>query len=88
MPSELDKFNKAERDFLTEYTRVHLMEWCCQTISQGRIMDVRAAAETVAQKTTADFCLILAREKSWVSQSDPPKVLARGFAVAESFLKR
>ena len=80
---------KAEQDFLEQHAREHLKEWCAQTIVAGGIVDVGGGGPTPHQKLVATQCLELAVEKGWVSAaSNPRRVLARGFAVAESFLKR
>lgn len=78
----------AESDFIEQYARTHLLEWCCQTMVHQHIKDVQAAGTTAAQRTVADQCLAFAQEKGWVSKSTPPRVLAKGFSTAAAFLKR
>ena len=80
--------SKTETDFIEQYARIHLVEWCCQCIEHGAIMDVGAAGETKAQKAITSKCLEFALEKGWVGKSEPRKVLAKGFSTAAAFLKR
>jgi len=80
--------SKTETDFIEQYARVHLVEWCCQTIEHGSIVEVGAVGETKAQKNIASKCLDFAIEKGWVGKSDPKKVLAKGFSTGAAFLKR
>jgi hypothetical protein len=78
---------QSEEDFIEQYARTLLVEWCVQTLTTtGHIHDVRGPRQVPL--TVADLCLGHARSKGWVSKSDPPKVLAKGFSTAAAFLKR
>lgn len=76
--------------FIDELTRVYLIDWCQQTIAHEKVIDVTAIARTDAEKACAQKCFQHAMIKGWVSPdpAKPQKVLASGFSVAKSFLKR
>lgn len=79
---------QAEQDFIEQFSRTFLLEWCCQTLTAGHITDVSGGAATKAQREIAPRCLEFAQEKGWVGKSEPKKVLAKGFSTAAAFLKR
>lgn len=83
-----DKHTQAEQDFIEQYARVYLVDWCCQTLTYGSIESPTEAGPTESQKQMATICLTLAEEKGWVGKSKPKKVLAKGYATAAAFLKR
>lgn len=80
--------NQSEQDFIEQFSRVYLVDWCCQTLTQGSITSVDAAGETAGQKAIAPMCLTHALEKGWIGKSEPKRVLAKGFSTASAFLKR
>jgi hypothetical protein len=65
----------AEEDFLAELTRSQMVQWAALQL-EGQPFTPSAQGLTVA------------REKGWLSKSDPPRVLAKGFSAATAFLKR
>lgn len=79
---------KAEEDFIEQYTRVLLVQWCTQTIAAGVISDAADAGTHKVRLPVAEICLAHAIEKGWVGKAESKKVLAKGFAVAAAFLKR
>lgn len=80
---------KAEEDFIEQYARILLVQWCAQCLSSsGHITGVRDAGGYDVPATTAQLCMDLALEKGWVGKSEPKKVLAKGFSTAAAFLRR
>lgn len=78
---------QSEEDFIEQFARVLLVEWCVQTLTPpGVIKDVRGPNQVPL--TVANLCLEHARQKGWVSKGEPTKVLAKGFSTASAFLKR
>lgn len=80
--------SETEKEFIHEYTRVYLVDWCCQTLVHGHIVSVDEAATTAGQKALAPKCLEYAETKGWVGKSTPKKVVASGYKIATSFLRR
>ena len=74
---------KAEEAFIDQYTRTLLIEWGVQTLSHGSF-----AIQIDAAPVIRDCCIEYASEKGWVSKAEPRRVLAKGFTVAASALKR
>lgn len=79
---------KAEQDFMEQVSRTFLVEWCSQTLIDGSIQDVAAGQVTEAMQQMASRCLLYAQDKGWVGKSSPPRILAKGYATAATFLKR
>ena len=82
--------SKTEGDFIEQYARVFLVEWCCQTIASGSITAVEGHIDLGLdiRAIIAQLCLEHAVEKGWVGSKAPQKVLAKGFSTAAAFLKR
>ena len=79
---------QSEEDFIEQYARVLLTQWCLTTLDAGSIINVsHAGGYHVSQKVT-DLCVAFAEKKGWISKSEPRKVLAKGYATAAAFLKR
>ena len=80
---------KAEEDFIEQFARTLLVQWCAQTLSSsGGIHDFQDGGGYTVPATTAKLCMDLAQEKGWVGKSEPKKVLAKGFSTAAAFLRR
>ena len=70
----------AEQEFVNQLTRSLMVEWAEYQIETGR-----------SPKEHASFkepYVTHARSKGWLSKKEPPMLLASGFGVAASFLKR
>ena len=79
----------AEEDFVEQFARVLLVQWCLSTLDVGYI--VSASSLGNGQHTSVkitNLCMEHATSKGWVGKSEPKKVLAKGFATAAAFLKR
>lgn len=80
---------QGEEDFVEQYARVLLVEWCCQQLTTGHITSTRCAdGPDPRSEAVAKLCLDFALTKGWVGKSEPKKVLAKGFSTAAAFLKR
>jgi hypothetical protein len=81
---------KAEDDFIEQFARVLLVQWCVQTLSTSTvgISNPRDAGGYDVSQAMAKLCMDLASEKGWVGKSEPKKVLAKGFSTAAAFLRR
>jgi hypothetical protein len=79
---------QAQKDFIAEYARLHLVDWCAQTLIHGHMIDMNPVRAKTEDKPLADLCFEFALEKGWVTKSDPVKVSAKGFSTAAAFLKR
>lgn len=79
---------QSESDFIEQFARVLLVQWCCQVIDSGGITEARDAGGHLVSQKVADACITHALEKGWVGKTEPRKVLAKGFATAAAFLKR
>lgn len=79
---------KGEEDFIEEYARKLLIEWCVQTIATGSIGDSGYAGGYRVPEPISTLCITLAQQKGWIGKTDSPKVLAKGFATAAAFLRR
>ena len=81
--------SKAEEDFIEQFARVLLVQWCAQTLSTtGAITNSQDAGGYNVPPATAKLCMDFASEKGWVGKSEPKKVLAKGFSTAAAFLRR
>lgn len=79
---------KAEEDFVEQFARVLLVQWCVQTLASGQIVIECNAGGYQVPQPVANLCLAFAAEKGWIGKSEPKKVLAKGFATAAAFLRR
>jgi hypothetical protein len=82
---------QAEKDFVEQYSRLYLVEWCTQTLVHGHITDIRAGNHVTGSAGASGFakmCLDHAIDKGWVGKTEPRKVLAKGFSTSAAFLKR
>ena len=80
---------QSEEDFIEQYARVLLVQWCLSTIDAGYIVSASSLGngEHATVKIT-NLCVEHAVTKGWVGKSEPKKVLAKGFSTAAAFLKR
>lgn len=70
---------QAESDFVEEYTRSLLVGWADRSV-QGLALEFDADTGSPYVKCALD--------KGWLTKSTPPRVSAKGFTAAASFLKR
>lgn len=68
--------SKAEQDFVNEYTRRLLVQWCAYYLEHGEI-------PVVGDNVFVDH----AQNKGWISKKGD-KILAAGFKTAASYLRR
>ena len=68
---------QAESDFVEEYARSLLVTWADRCV-RGSALDLDADSPYVK----------CALDKGWLTKSNPPRVSAKGFTAAASFLKR
>lgn len=80
--------NQSEKDFVEQFARVLLVQWCGQTLVAESIVDYCDAGGYHVSGKLGDLCMAHALDKGWVGKSTPRKVLAKGFATAAAFLKR
>lgn len=70
--------NKAQDDFLNEYARTRLIEWCAQELLEGKL-----------DLTNQPSILIeAALEKGWLTKREPRALTAKGYTTAAAFLRR
>lgn len=79
---------KSEEDFIEQFARVLLVQWCAQSLSSGHVTDFNDAGGYQVARGMGDACLAHAEEKGWIGKTTPKKVLAKGFATAAAFLRR
>lgn len=70
---------QAESDFIEEYTRSLLVGWADRCV-RGLALDFNEDAEGPYVQCALD--------KGWLTKAKPPRVSAKGFTAAASFLKR
>jgi hypothetical protein len=70
---------QAESDFVEEYTRSLLVGWADRCVRDLAI-DFDADTNSPYVKCALD--------KGWLTKAKPPRVSAKGFTAAASFLKR
>ena len=73
--------NKAQEDFLTEYARSVLVNWCA-----AEALGYETIGGTVDQ--APEKLVALALEKGWITRRTPHKITAKGYSVAAAFLRR
>ena len=71
--------NKSQLDFLEEYTRTKLVDWCAVEVLGGEPVNFEALPSKLVQ---------LALEKAWISKRTPHTITAKGYYVAAAFLRR
>jgi hypothetical protein len=72
---------QAESDFVEEYTRSLLVGWADRSVrGLALALDFDADMNGLYIKCALD--------KGWLTKSTPPRVSAKGFTAAASFLKR
>ena len=71
--------NKSSEDFLAEYTRVKLVEWCAAEILGDGPFDLSQTHPKLVQ---------VALEIGWITKRTPHAITAKGYSVAASFLRR
>jgi hypothetical protein len=80
---------QAEEDFIEQFARVLLVQWCIDSISMGHLQtDDSIVGDYRITPKIQELCLEHAVAKGWIGKTTPKKVLAKGFSTAAAFLKR
>ena len=78
----MDKpFTKTQQDFIAQYARKLLVEWCLYQLRFGNMPTVPS------NSGRRDVYLDHAESKGWVNKAGS-KVLSKGFSTAAAFLRR
>lgn len=79
---------KSEEDFIEQFARVLLVQWCAQSLANGQVTNFYSAGGYQVPSVMGDLCMAHAEEKGWLGKATPKKVLAKGFTTAAAFLRR
>jgi hypothetical protein len=69
--------SKAQDDFLNEYARTRLIEWCAQELLEGKL-DLTSQPPLLIEA---------ALEKGWLTKREPRSLTAKGYTTAAAFLR-
>ena len=78
---------KAQQTFIDQYTRRLLIDWAHHQVSAGFNLEALEACGPQQCGHGYDVYIEYAKHKGWVSK-DGKRVLAKGFSVAASAVKR
>ena len=70
--------SKAQDDFLNDYARTRLIEWCAQELLEGKL-DLTSQPPLLVEA---------ALEKGWLTKREPRSLTAKGYTTAAAFLRR
>lgn len=74
--------NKAQDEFLIEYARSVLVNWCALEALGSETL-IGGTVDQAPEKLLA-----IALEKGWVTKRTPHRITAKGYSVAAAFLRR